>query len=301
MGHAFGIGTSWFRRLDDQLERSFLVNAGDLSPNPANGINGNIFYAIDRGNNSRTSLQIGNIINGKGDASYTYAYNAKSSKGNNSAAVAAYNTIYNNTLSAIPLENGMGSGSYGSHWHEGLETIYNNATGYVRQYYGVTYPGAPALCDELMSPQSEGSNDVPLSKITLGAMEDLGWTVDYSLADNFEPFLIKVGRSSTIESLTYKRNNFGGYITSRRGAQAFTIFYSVRRGMTYTIINETGYSLDLREFNNAVGDLITANVSNTTVGGVPAIIWSVPTNLVANSLVCLRGTRSMDLILINIS
>jgi hypothetical protein len=300
MGHAFGLGTSWYRKLNTELERSFMVNAGDMSPNPVNGTLANVFYAIDRGDNSRTSSQPGTLIRGRGDASYTYAYNPKSSKGNVSVAVSAYNIVYNNTLSAIPLENGMTAGSYGSHWHEGLESFSANSTGDVRQYYGSTYPGAPALRDEMMTPQSEGKYDVPLSIVSLGAMEDLGWTVDYSLADNYEPLLIKVKRSTTQDALTYKRNNFGGYIEVRKG-NYFDIFYSIRRGLTYTINNETGYNLELRAFNNAVGAPITTNVTNVTINGVPSIVWTVPTNLPENSLVCLYGTRPMDLIIINIS
>lgn len=63
-------------------------------------------------------------------------------------------------LTGIPLTTGVGAGSDYSHWDEGT------------------------FDTELMTPFIDfGSN--PLSRVTVGALEDLGYTVDYSQADSY--------------------------------------------------------------------------------------------------------------------
>lgn len=79
-------------------------------------------------------------------------------------AVEAYqNLAGNNSLTSIPLTTGVGPGSDYSHWDE---NIFNN---------------------ELMTPFINAGNN-PMSVITAGALEDLGYSVNYSAADSYSLF-----------------------------------------------------------------------------------------------------------------
>ncbi|NDC64316.1 MAG: hypothetical protein EBZ59_10115 [Planctomycetia bacterium] len=72
-------------------------------------------------------------------------------------AVREYRSIFGNAATSVPLETGGGAGTAGSHWDE---TIFKTElmTGYV---------------DKTMQ----------LSRITAGAMQDIGYTVNYAAAD----------------------------------------------------------------------------------------------------------------------
>jgi hypothetical protein len=78
-------------------------------------------------------------------------------------ALAEYRTISGNAgATSVPVEHGGGSGTAGAHWDEG---IFNT---------------------ELMTGYAEaGGVGMPISRITVGALHDLGYTVNYSAADFF--------------------------------------------------------------------------------------------------------------------
>jgi hypothetical protein len=81
-------------------------------------------------------------------------------------ALREYTRIFNTSASAIPIENqgSTNDGSYGVHWQEALMT------------------------KELMTSASESSGTaMPLSRITVGAMADLGYEVRYLGADSYQP------------------------------------------------------------------------------------------------------------------
>ena len=65
------------------------------------------------------------------------------------------------SLTAIPLETGGGQGTAGSHWSEAV------------------------FDTELMTGYAEGTPPMPLSIITVGALEDLGYGVNYNAADPY--------------------------------------------------------------------------------------------------------------------
>lgn len=267
IGHVLGIGTTWFdpafvtkrdsvgNALEATLHRSFIVNAGDLSPNPANGITGNIFYSVaknpagvvtpkDRGEISLAAgdyvMEGGSLVE-RAPAGSIYAFERFRLPNSTSAAVSAYNDCFGTALTAIPLEAGMGSGSFGGHWAEGFDAIsYPAGTTFTqvagldaRQYNGVADPGAPTLQDELMTPISEGGIDTPLSKITIGALQDIGWTVNISAADNYEP--LEHTLFVVDDVLHTIKHNFGpGIPGSLR-----TKLHHLRRGLTYTFLNDS--------------------------------------------------------------
>ena len=76
-------------------------------------------------------------------------------------AVQAYRDIYGNSATSVPLETGGGTGTVGAHWSE---TIFGS---------------------ELMTGYS--ASMMQLSRVTVGAMEDLGYAVNYAVADPFTP------------------------------------------------------------------------------------------------------------------
>ena len=93
-------------------------------------------------------------------------------------ALREYRNYNNNqTLVAIPIEdNGGGCTAYG-HPEEGDSTQEN------RYNDGKLHPG---LDTELMTGYAEGtSNPDPLSKIAIGFLEDIGFSVDYNKSDDY--------------------------------------------------------------------------------------------------------------------
>lgn len=80
-------------------------------------------------------------------------------------AVAAYNEIFGNTDPAVPLETQGGPGTADGHWSEDL--------------FGT----------ELMTGFLNAGVPNPISRVTVGQFEDLGYQVDYAAADNYNPAL----------------------------------------------------------------------------------------------------------------
>ena len=81
-----------------------------------------------------------------------------------------------------PIENDGGCGTSGVHLEEGNEGTSSSDN---RYYNGIKHPG---LNIELMTGWSDNTNEeLPLSKITIGCCEDLGYIVDYSKADPYIP------------------------------------------------------------------------------------------------------------------
>lgn len=77
-------------------------------------------------------------------------------------AVREFNNVYGSTLTWMPIQNeGQGKGS---HWNESL------------------------MRAELMTPIIDYGVKCPLSRITIGAMQDLGYTVNYDAADAYASF-----------------------------------------------------------------------------------------------------------------
>ena len=85
-------------------------------------------------------------------------------------------------VSYMPLENDGGAGTAIVHPEEGHE---EGASKNNRYFNGIFHPG---LDTELMTGWAERGEDVinlPLSRVTIGMIEDLGYSVDYDAADKF--------------------------------------------------------------------------------------------------------------------
>ena len=81
---------------------------------------------------------------------------------NGAAAVAAYQDIFSTSATLVPIEQEGGAGTAGGHWDE---DVFDN---------------------ELMTGFIEPGGN-PLSVITVGAFDDMGYTVDYAAADAYAP------------------------------------------------------------------------------------------------------------------
>lgn len=95
-------------------------------------------------------------------------------------------TIYNN-VKYLPVEDDGGRGTEGGHIEEGI-TITGNTASYSVRYYnhnGINIPH-PGLRSELMTGFADNTIPLPLSKITIGLLEDLGYRVDYSKAQYYD-------------------------------------------------------------------------------------------------------------------
>lgn len=75
-------------------------------------------------------------------------------------ALREYRVAFNNNSNSVPLEGGTVQGTSGSHWRE---SVFDN---------------------ELMTGELNSLNS-PLSRITVGAMQDLGYRVNYGAADPY--------------------------------------------------------------------------------------------------------------------
>lgn len=83
-------------------------------------------------------------------------------------ALREYRSTFDATAAGVPLETGGGSGTVGSHWSEatfGSELL----TGFL----------------------NPGIN--PLTRLSVGAFQDMGYSVNYSAADDYLPKAGTVG------------------------------------------------------------------------------------------------------------
>jgi len=135
--------------------------------------------------------------------------------------ISAFTGIANNFI-GIPLENDGGSGTSGVHLDEGNEgsTSFDNRTLIVS---GVTY-NAPGLDQELMTGWAETNLvDMPLSRVTVALLDDLGYIVNYNNADSYNGpmtpsvptrLTFNVTRGSTLNNLKLTYNNLIDNIAS---------------------------------------------------------------------------------------
>jgi hypothetical protein len=77
-------------------------------------------------------------------------------------ATAAYDQIFGTTATSVPVENTGGSGTAGGHWRE---SVFGN---------------------ELMTGYLDALPD-PLSRVTVGALADFGYQVNFAAADSYAP------------------------------------------------------------------------------------------------------------------
>jgi len=120
----------------------------------------------------------------------------------------------NNTLVGVPIEDDGGAGTAGVHPEEGPEGGISSDNRYIN---GIFHPG---LDTELMTGWLDGSPvSTPLSRITLGFLEDMGYTVNYNLADVYIMSWLQETEANNLEQ-TYIKGFLdvsGGHIINRNG------------------------------------------------------------------------------------
>lgn len=263
IGHLLGIALyNWQVNTDQKnitspLRRSFYVAASPVDKFPTN----DLFYTTLTGDGSRTNVS---YYAGTPPNRYLplaggyYAYNEMYSPPQSmSYAVSAYNEIYSSAiginLTAIPLENILGPGSFGTHWHEGGDSSTD-----IRTYWGTPVFG---MVNEVMSPLIEMTNTpCPVSKVTLGGLADLGWTVDYSKAHTFDPFTYMLSGDYV---------NFKIRVTSYEkwsvyDPNSFIFFYGFKPGYDYTFVNYTTALLTILQGDHLTPVPVTQDGNNYT-------------------------------------
>lgn len=171
-------------------------------------------------------------------------------------ALAAYNSIFGTTATGIPVENSGGSGTRDSHWRE---TTFRNEimTGYI----------------------NSGSN--PLSRLTVGALADLGYTVNYAAADNYT-------RPSNSSSLIAGSGNGSPQSDGQSGSQGAGVQYSGARSVFPTILgqNLSGWS-----------GLVSRNQLDSLQSAIEAIASSTARGNPTGIAVLTDSTSALDLLL----
>ena len=88
------------------------------------------------------------------------------------------------TIVGLPIEDNGGSGTQNVHPEEGEEGTASSDNRYINGYFH------PGLDNELMSGWMESYPDsTPLSRITLGFLEDMGFIVNYNQVDDYQIIL----------------------------------------------------------------------------------------------------------------
>ena len=130
-------------------------------------------------------------------------------------AVREYNSCFagfsNDAFLGIPIEDDGGAGTSGVHPEEG------GVSSNDRYINGILHPG---LGTELMTGWLDGSPvSTPLSKISLGFLEDIGYTVNYNLADVYTMSWLATTDANNLEQ-TYIQGFLdvsGGNMINRNG------------------------------------------------------------------------------------
>jgi hypothetical protein len=130
-------------------------------------------------------------------------------------ATAAYNQLFGTSASGVPVENSGGSGTRDAHWRD---SIFRN---------------------ELMTGWVGPGTNLPMSRVTVASLADIGYTVNMAMADPFTPsssVIASVQASTGVSSPTPVRLS-GLYAEPVRLAPAGV------RGWVETVSQQTAASL----------------------------------------------------------
>jgi hypothetical protein len=162
-----------------------------------------------------------NLVQGIGTTNPTYV---------GANAVREYQTLSGTQATSVPVENTGGGGTAGGHWRE---SVFNTEimTGYAEA------PGVP----------------MPISRMTVGALEDLGYTVDYAAAD---PYSLNVRQAE----LDFRRSQLQPRTGSTRAMMLLTsgvpsvpsLFAAALPGISASTATETVTSKTFRAIGSAI-------------------------------------------------
>jgi predicted Zn-dependent protease len=117
---------------------------------------------------------------------------------------------YTDFLIGIPIEDSGDSNTKDINFEEGdmtLEGDFTPISSNDRMIDGQFHPG---LGNELMTAWTVGVYPLPLSKITIGVLDDMGFSVNYDSADNFVPPEVNFYFTSPNKTFFYQIENTSG-------------------------------------------------------------------------------------------
>lgn len=131
-----------------------------------------------------------------------------------SRATAEYNSLFGVSSNGVPLETSGGAGTRDAHWKDSL---FGNElmTGYVG-------PGA----------------SMPLSRVTVASLADLGYTVNYAMADPYTP----PGRSTTTRALSSSSSSASSSSAAIASGTAASVAQSASAATSATFARPTTVS-----------------------------------------------------------
>lgn len=134
-------------------------------------------------------------------------------------AAREYAALAGTAATSVPVENTGGAGTRDGHWRESV------------------------FDTEMMTGFAESAGTaMPISRITVGQFQDLGYTVDYAASDPYE--IPGVGRIITVSDVTVVEGNAGTsqatitFALSSAAATAVSVQYATRDGSAAAIDND---------------------------------------------------------------
>lgn len=100
-------------------------------------------------------------------------------------ATAAYNQLFGTSASGVPVENTGGSGTRDAHWRD---SIFRN---------------------ELMTGWVGPGTNLPMSRVTVASLADIGYTVNYAMADSYVPTSSMLASARSTSGTTSSSRLFG--------------------------------------------------------------------------------------------
>lgn len=180
------------------------------------------------------------------------------------------NLLHQPNLTGIPIEDDGGDGTAGGHFEEGSEFTTSDNNRYDNGHFHT------GLDRELMTGWAESDTGVePLSRISVGILQDLGFVVDYTKADPYfheSSGHLNAGEIITIQSTSYVLNKETNYFyyqfeTSSNYITLSSSQFSILCSIYIRYVNETNfYAVPLRVIkNNYASTTSTIDITNDPV------------------------------------
>jgi hypothetical protein len=162
-------------------------------------------------------------------------------------AVAEYNTVFSTSVTGVPVENTGGFGTALAHWRESI------------------------FINEVMVGTIQDGT-MPLSRITVASMADIGYEVDMNAADTYEPTIVSslVSRASSSVVATTTSNSQSTTTTAARNITSIATLFNKQQadrhlpsGITPKSATSAASLISLSskgtQWSTAVDELLTKN------------------------------------------
>jgi hypothetical protein len=181
-------------------------------------------------------------------------------------ATAAYNQIFGTSASGVPVENTGGSGTRDAHWRESI--------------FG----------SELMTGWVGPGASLPLSRVTVASLADIGYTVNYAMAGTFVPTSTMLTRARQASASSLASSRWFGII----GSQAETSTYAVVDWHGVSASHMDGNLLRSHGPANSSVGLLGSELNERLVDAVMTQSWRRPREASIDSLVRADDADGVD-------